>query len=368
MNTQITISFIGLGLIGGSVAKSLKERNFSCYLNVYDTNAKTLSQAKKEGIADEIYFSLTPDFFQCDYLFLCTPVSVSLSILKEYHPLFMPGCVITDVGSVKGPIHKAIREYHLSSCFIGGHPMAGSERYGYPNSSSSLLENAYYILTPEEEVSKEKTEGLYKLIASTGALPFLLTVNHHDKVTAAISHLPHLIASSLVNLIKENDDENFTFKTLAAGGFKDITRIASSSPSLWQQICSENREEILIFLDKYIHHLEDLKVQLSSNEEDYLYNFFNSARRYRDSFLGTSSGPFVKQYVLTIDIPDRKGSLADVITLLSENDINIKNLGIIHNREDQEGALRMEFYDPGEYNTAARLLNEKEYSFHQQNR
>lgn len=367
MSKQVTISFLGLGLIGGSVAKALKERNSNCYIKVYDTNQRTLDLSKEDGVADETSAFLSSDFFQCDYLFFCTPVSVTLSLLQEYHPLFSPSCILTDVGSVKGPIHEQIRSLGLSGQFIGGHPMAGSERYGYSNSSSSLLENAYYILTPEAEVPKKRVEDFYQLISSSGALPFLLTVEHHDKVTAAISHLPHLIASSLVNLIRENDDENSTFKTLAAGGFKDITRIASSSSSLWEQICLENRKEILFFLEKYIHHLLILKDRMSSAPEQYLFEFFESARTYRDSFLDTRSGPFIRQYVLSIDIPDKKGALADVISLLSDNNINIKNLGITHNREDQEGALRMEFYQLDEYRTAACLLTGKGYSIHQQN-
>ena len=364
MKQRITISFIGLGLIGGSIAKALKERTNYCYLKVFDQNTNTLEQAKKDEIADEIYFSLAPSFFSCDYLFLCTPVSVNSEILEKYHSCLSEECIITDVGSVKTPIHQLIRKLNLSHHFIGGHPMAGSERHGYPNSTAGLLENAYYIFTPEADVSEDAVSEFRHLIAATGAIPFLLSVEHHDRSTAAISHLPHLIASSLVNLIQESDDEKDTFKTLAAGGFKDITRIASSSPQVWQQISIENREYILPYLDSYIQSLNQIRNDLISDSSDNIYNFFHSAQVYRDSFLDTRSGPFIKQYVLTINIPDKKGALADVINLLSQNDINIKNLGILHNREDQEGALRMEFYVKEEFETATFLLQKKGYIFH----
>ena len=364
MDSQITLSFIGLGLIGGSIAKAFKERTSHCYLKVYDLNDNTLQLAQKDGIADEIHTTLSEDFFICDYLFLCAPVSVNSQILRDYHSCVISKCIITDVGSVKTPIHQAIRDLGLSSHFIGGHPMAGSERHGYPNSSSGLLENAYYIFTPEPEVEKSAITDFRNLISQTGAMPFLLTVDHHDSSTAAISHLPHLIASSLVNMIRESDDENETFKTLAAGGFKDITRIASSSPQVWQQITLENREYILSYLDRYMEHLTRVRNILFSRDADDIYDFFQTAQQYRDSFIDTRSGPFIKQYVLTIDIPDKKGALADVINLLSQNDINIKNLGILHNREDQEGALRMEFYVKEEFETATRLLKEKKYTFH----
>ena len=364
MKQKSVISFLGLGLIGGSIARALKSGSNNYYIKVYDINHETLHLAYKDGIADEIYSELNHVFFQCDFLFFCTPVSVNSKILQEYHAFLSPQCILTDVGSVKKPIHKLIQSLGLSSSFIGGHPMAGSERFGYLNSQAGLLENAYYILTPEADVTNDKIKRLTKVIEDTRALPFIMDVNHHDEATAVISHLPHLVASSLVNLVRESDDENATFKTLAAGGFKDITRIASSSPGLWQQICLENRDKILLFLEKYIQNLISLQEKLSDKKQLILYDFFKTARDYRDSFLDTRSGPLMKQYVLTIDIPDKKGALAHVVNLLSDNDINIKNIGIVHNREYQEGALRMEFYHPEEYSRAISLLKKQNYKIH----
>lgn len=364
MKQQITCSFLGLGLIGGSVAKALKLRNNNIYIKVYDTDSKAMELALSEKIVDRIYSSITEDLCQCDYLFLCAPVSINLKNLETIADYLGENCILTDVGSVKGTIHEKVRKLNLQNKFIGGHPMTGSERVGFLNSNAALLENAYYVLTPEPEVSEEKTNAFYKLIQSTGALPFLLNVKRHDETTAAISHLPHLIASSLVNLVKNNDDTNATFKTLAAGGFKDITRIASASPALWQQITLENDKNILAFLSSYIESLTELKNQLIAGDTDYLYHFFESARNYRDSFIDTRSGPFIKQFVLTVDIPDKSGALADVVNLLADNNISIKNIGIVHNREYQEGVLRMEFYSLKEYEDAIIFLKENNYSVH----
>ena len=363
---QTTCSFIGLGLIGGSVAKALKSHNENIMIKVYDTDSKSLELAFREKIADTVYSFMNEEFCQCDYLFLCAPVSVNLQILEIIAPMLPKNCILTDVGSVKNPIHKKIREMNLQSRFIGGHPMTGSERVGYLNSNATLLENAYYVLTPEPEVDAAKVTEFHSLIESTGALPLLLNVKRHDETTAAISHLPHLIASSLVNLVKYNDDADATFKTLAAGGFKDITRIASASPKLWQQITLENNQNILGFLTSYINNLTELKEQLTKENKEYLYNFFETAREYRDSFTDTSSGPFIKQFVLTVDIPDKSGALADVVNLLADNEIRIKNIGIVHNREYQEGVLSMEFYSMNDYKNAIFLLVENNYSVHKQ--
>ena len=366
MKSPIICSFLGLGLIGGSVAKALKLHNNHIYIKVYDTDSKAMELALNEKIADETYSSITEDLCQCDYLFLCAPVSINLENLELVSKLINKNCILTDVGSVKGAIHTKVRSLNLQFQFIGGHPMTGSERVGFQNSNAALLENAYYVLTPEPEVPEEKVTAFHELIQSTGALSYLLNVKRHDETTAAISHLPHLIASSLVNLVKNNDDTNATFKTLAAGGFKDITRIASASPALWQQITLENDRNILEFLSAYIEDLTELKTQLSTGNKEYLYHFFETAREYRDSFIDTRSGPFIKQFVLTVDIPDKSGALADVVNLLANHNISIKNIGIVHNREYQEGVLRMEFYSLKEYEDAVILLKENNYSIHMQ--
>lgn len=366
MKQQIICTFLGLGLIGGSVAKALKLHNADMYIKVFDTDLNAMELAINEGIADKTYSSINEELCKCDYLFLCAPVSTNLKNLELVSTLITKNCIVTDVGSVKSSIHKKIRTLGLQSRFIGGHPMTGSERVGFLNSNAALLENAYYVLTPEPEVPTEKVNVFFELIQSTGALPFLLNVKRHDETTAAISHLPHLIASSLVNLVKNNDDTNATFKTLAAGGFKDITRIASASPALWQQITLENDNNILDFLSSYIKDLTELKDQLTLGNKEYLYHFFESARDYRDSFIDTRSGPFIKQFVLTVDIPDKSGALADVVNLLANHNISIKNIGIVHNREYQEGVLRMEFYSLKEYEDAVILLKENNYSIHMQ--
>ncbi len=364
MKKSITCSFIGLGLIGGSLAKAIRERNPETLIKAYDPDEAALYQAVQEGVVTKSYSHIGQGLCQCDYLFLCAPVSVNLQTLEALPPFLSAHTLLSDVGSVKASIHKKVQELGLEDRFIGGHPMTGSERYGYPNSHSSLLENAYYILTPEKAVPAKQVEDFIQFIQRTGAIPYPLEVERHDQATAAISHLPHLIAASLVNLIKEGDDEQTTLKTLAAGGFKDITRIASSSPGLWQQICLENKKPIADLLSLYIRRLQELNEQLQKDNEEYLFHFFEEARNHRDSFLDSRSGPLLKQYVLNLDIPDKTGAIATVATLLASHSISIKNMGIVHNREYQEGALRMELYSEAEYEKAIELLEKFGYAVH----
>ena len=152
--------------------------------------------------------------------------------------------------------------------------MAGSEKTGIRNSKRILLENAYYILTPTKEVDPALVEKYRELVISLKALPLILSCEEHDLSTAAISHLPHLIAASLVNLVKDSDSEKQTMKTIAAGGFKDITRIASSSPEMWEQICATNRDNILIMLNRYIESLEDIRKELTDRNKEGIHNLF----------------------------------------------------------------------------------------------
>ena len=360
----LTFGFVGLGLIGGSIAKAVRQTLPASKIIAYDINSDTLSLAQKEGIADTVLSDIDASFGQCDYLFLCAPVSKNDENLKALAGLIGKNCIITDVGSVKTDIHSHIEALGLTSQFIGGHPMAGSERIGYQNSKAVLLENAYYILTPTKEVSSEKVAAYKDLVETLGAIPLLLTFEEHDYVTAAISHLPHVIASSLVNLVQASDSENGTMKMIAAGGFKDITRIASSSPGMWQQICLTNTENIISLLEDYIRALDTIKEKLKTRDAQALFDFFEKARNYRESFIEASSGPIKKTYSLNVDILDQAGSLASVAVLLADNSINIKNIGIVHNREFEAGTLRIEFYEKKSIEQAALILQKHGYSIH----
>lgn len=359
--SELTCGFIGLGLIGGSIAKAIKESEPHTRIIAYDVNEESLKLALKEGVADSITTTIDESFSVCDYLFLCAPVSCNDENLKSVKKVISPDCILTDVGSVKTAIHKHVESAGLLSQFIGGHPMAGSERFGYANSKAQLLKNAYYILTPPTGVNPDKLAAYRELVTAIGAIPLVLSYEEHDYITAAISHLPHVIASTLVNLVRDSDSPEGTMKQIAAGGFKDITRIASSSPAMWQQICLSNGENISRLLQCYIEVLEKAKTAVENKDTDALYELFDSARVYRDSFVNSSSGPIKRVYDLTLDIADKPGSLASIVGLLAEHGISIKNIGITHNREAAEGSMHLEFYEEDAMLKTKELLKEKHY-------
>lgn len=354
--------FVGLGLIGGSIARAMRKFHPGCHLLACDINQDALAAAVADGVIDESFGTVSQEFSKCDYIFLCAPVSENdknLPLVKKYIP---PSCILTDAGSVKSDIHRHIRQAGLDGQFIGGHPMAGSERTGYLNSKALLLENAYYILTPCQGISEKTLTEFKELISSLGAIPLILTSSQHDYVTAAVSHLPHVIAASLVNLIRDSDSEDGIMKMIAAGGFKDITRIASSSPVMWQQICMANGENIVTLLDAYMDALSKIREQVVSADAKQLYAFFDQARSYRDSFIDTSSGPIKKTYAVNIEIADEPGALASIATILALHQISIKNIGITHNREQEDGVLKVEFYQESGIEKAIQVLSAKGYA------
>lgn len=355
------IGFIGLGLIGGSIAKAIRQYYPDIEIVAFDKNKETLALATLESAIDVAATKIDDNFYHCDYIFLCAPVSYNNAYLKQLTEYLDDSCILTDVGSVKTAIHKEVTALGLEKYFIGGHPMAGSEKSGFANSKAMLIENAYFILTPSHEVNKEKVDCYQEFVSSLKSLPVVLDYEEHDHITGTISHLPHIIAASLVNFVKDTDSKEEYMKHLAAGGFKDITRIASSSPTMWQHICAKNKDNIAEILGQYIETLQSAKEMVENGDEQGIYNLFDSSRNYRNSIPSTSAGPIKKAYAVYCDIIDEAGGIATIATILASNGINLKNIGIVHNREFEEGVLRIEFYDEGSSNKAAELLQKFRY-------
>lgn len=359
---SLTIGFVGLGLIGGSIAKSMKRVFPNFKIIAYNRSQGARDLALAEGIADITTETVDGTFADCDYIFLCTPVEHNVMYLNTLKQIIKQDCIITDVGSVKGNIHTAVSEQNLSHNFIGGHPMAGSEKTGYENATSFLLENAYYAITPTEHSPADRVTEFTEIVRTIGAIPVVLSYEEHDYAVAAISHVPHLIAANLVNLVKDSDSKNQTMKLLAAGGFKDITRIASSSPEMWQQICSTNIDNIAKLLDSYIVSLSEIKQSILANDFNAIYNLFSTSREYRNLFSDINQGPIHKSYELHLDLIDTSGAISSVASILAAENISIKNIGIVHVREFEDGVFKIEFYTKSALDAASTLLSNAGYN------
>ena len=359
------VGFIGLGLIGGSIAKKIHIEYPEAKLFALSGHQETISEAFQMGLIENEQMCSISDFYDCDCIFLCTPVQKNIEYLRQLKGNIKPNCIITDVGSVKSDIHREVIALDMETNFIGGHPMAGSEKTGLCNANEYLLENAYYIITPTAKTSNETIEDMCTFVSTLGAIPLVLDYKTHDHATAAISHLPHIIAYSLVNLVKNLDDEQETMKTIAAGGFRDLTRIASSSPVMWQNICLSNQEQIVELINDYISVLLKTKTDIANANSEVLLEDFQAAKDYRDSFNIKSKGIINKVYEIYLDLIDEAGGIATVATILASNNLSIKNIGIIHNREFEEGVLRLEMYDQLSLDKSRELLEKYHYTVYE---
>lgn len=356
-----TIGFIGLGLIGGSIARTIRKFHPDYRLIAFDKDRSALAEAVSLNVINGICDIEDEQLYNCDYLFLCAPVEFNVEYMEKIKASLGENCILTDVGSVKSVIHEKVTEFGLEGRFIGGHPMAGSERSGFSNSSDHLLENAYYIITPGGEVALEKISDFTELISSLGAIPLVITAEEHDFITAGVSHLPHIVASALVNLVNLLDNDAQYMKMIAAGGFRDITRIASSSPVMWEQICLENQKNISTVLDEFIRMLIQIRCSIDNKEADNIFDMFASSKDYRDSIDIVDNSLIPRSYVLYIDVADEAGAIATIATILATEKVNIKNIGIIHNREFEDGVLKIEFYTDAALEQAKVLLTKRNY-------
>lgn len=361
---NFTIGFIGLGLIGGSIAKAIRRVYPNYQIIGYDTDTSAIQTALDDKTLTRAVQAVDDSFSVCDYIFLCAPVTYNLEYLKILKPILKKGCILTDVGSVKCPIHRAIQELDMEEIFIGGHPMVGSEKAGYSHCTDRLVENAYYFVTPTKKVPENKIIEFSQFIEELGAMTIQLEPDRHDSITASISHVPHIIAAELVHLVRNMDDDSGMLKQLAAGGFKDITRIASSSPTVWEQISMENVDNIRELLTTAIKDLQNVVDALGDKNGSFVHNYFKEAGDYRSSVPDNAVGLMQKTYELFVDIPDEPGTIAATTTFLALHNISVKNLGIIHNREYEEGVFKIVLYDDESAQKAYKVLKDRNYDVH----
>jgi prephenate dehydrogenase len=280
------LALIGVGLIGGSLARALRDAGHVREVVGYGRGLANLQHAVELGVVDRIETSLSAAVRDADMVVLATPVGSMAEILGAIAPYLGRDAVITDVGSVKGTIATAARATlgeHLTG-FVPGHPIAGTERTGVEASFSSLFVGRRVVLTPLPETKVEAVARVHAMWQAAGAEVVSMSVEHHDAVLAATSHLPHLLAYALVDMLARLDDSREIF-SYAAGGFRDFTRIASSDPVMWRDISLANREAIVGMLKKYRAALGGLIAAVSAGDGTKLETLFARAKAARDALI-----------------------------------------------------------------------------------
>jgi len=344
------IGIIGLGLMGGSLAKAFSNLDEVKKIIGFDTNLQFMKDAKADGYITDFSNDIDGKFSDLNFVFICTPVNTIYEYATKLKDVVSSNCIITDIGSTKKEIVNKIDELGLN--FVGGHPMIGSEKFGYNFSSDSLYKNAFYLLTKTDKTKKENIDNLKELLLKLEVKPLEIDLDKHDFSVGSVSHVPHIIASGLVNLVEDLDDNNQNMKKIAAGGFKDITRIASANPYMWQNICSQNKDEIIKILDKFELMIKDFKKNI--NNEQFIFDYFDKAKIYRDSF-------FVKEIFVKIEAKNEVGFLSNITSICSDNHINIKNIKLLRPEDDGEDVLYLFFDNEEEYRKCVKLFRDSEY-------
>ena len=352
------ILIIGVGLIGGSLGLALKRKGYSGTILGVDYPS-VVKEGVQKNILDEGYprEELEKAASTADLIFICTPILQILRLLPVLGNCARPGTLITDVGSTKRKIVETAN-IHLPADvdFIGGHPMAGSEFRGIEAADTFLFENATYVLTPSRPIREEKRRALGELLERIGAKVLLLQPRLHDEIAAAVSHLPQMASVALMNLAASKQSESPHFLKMAAGGFRDMTRIASSPFEIWEHIRETNADMISTYLEEYIKELQKVKELLEKPE---LEEYFTEAAQNRLAIPKDTKGFLRPQFELSVSVEDRPGMLAVIAQTLAEKEINIKDIEVLKIREDEGGTMRLAFSTEEDRELALRLLREK---------
>jgi prephenate dehydrogenase len=315
---------VGTGLIGGSIGLALRARGW--HVTGRDDDPARAARALELGALDAV-----GDDAAAELTFVATPVS---AVVGEARAALAHGGLVTDVGSVKAPIVAGVGHPN----FVGGHPMAGSEQDGVEGADAALFEGAIWVLTPTADTDADAYARVRAVVSSLGAEAVALAPERHDELVAVVSHVPHLAAASLVCLAVEGASEHAVLPRLAAGGFRDMTRIAAGNPGIWPDICAENREAIMETLDRLLGLLGRMRDVVAGADRAALLRLLESARAARTALPGRAIRPEDLAEV-RVPVRDRPGMIAEVTTLAGELSVNIEDLEIVHSAEGGGGVM-----------------------------
>jgi len=353
---QRRIGIFGMGLLGGSVALALRARGGDVELHAYDPDPGALEAALACGAADRVHATLGPWIAELDLGVLAAPVGALPALAEGVAPHAAPGSRWTDVGSVKGPIVRSLAP--LLPGYVGGHPMAGRETPGIHNAHAGLLQNAVWVLTPTAETAPADLEAHRAVVTELGAYPLVLAPDLHDRLVARVSHVPYLLAVALNLLIaRDPDHEHLLF--LAAGGFRDVTRVASGAPAMSRDMVSENRDAVREALDDLEGILADLRARLDAPES--LLDAAWEAKRTRDALPVVKRALLPQLFDLFLALADQPLELARLTTLLGEAGVNIRDIEVIKIRGAGGEAIRVGFADGEGRDRACEVLTAAGY-------
>jgi len=356
------VVIIGLGLIGGSLGLAWKRVGAVEEVIGVDNNIEACRRAEQLGAVHLATTDISKAVKDAQVIILAVPVEKMIGLAKVIVRNMPENCIVSDVGSTKSGVVKSLNEiFAKKGVYIGGHPMAGSEVAGIEGADPYLFENAAYILTPDQEETLA-FETISYLIENLGAKKMVMSPLEHDKIVAAVSHLPHVVAAALVNTVGDVEKEWARTLMLAAGGFRDTTRIASGSPDLWQGICITNKEHLISVIDLLQNNLALFKNSLLNDGLHKIEDFFVKARDTRENIPAKRRGFLPQVFDLVVIVPDEPGVIGSLAQLLGQQNINIADIEILRVREGEGGTIRLGVQSYEAMDKAVVLLEKEGYS------
>jgi len=351
------VAIIGCGMIGGSIALSLSKSGHHVSVLDLPQNAKAIiKQIPAAAIMNNLVEVCNE---RPEIVFVCVPSEKTINVIQEVASLAHDGTVITDVAGVKKPIMDAVKKsIPQNIVFVGGHPMAGSEKSGVEAAQPFLFENAVYVLSPLINYSEAAIRPLLEAIDQLGARILFMDAVQHDKIAAATSHLPQLLAVELVNLLNDLSKGDANFNLLAAGGFRDMTRIASSDFAIWKDVVSSNKENIDEIIEAFIKRLSAMRDKVSAEKTREIQIEFEKANYGRSQIRRSGKGFLRPLYDLYVVVEDKVGVLKDITSTLADSGINIKDMELLKVREGTGGMFRLSFDTEKIMNHAAQILED----------
>ncbi len=334
------ITVIGLGLIGGSMALSLKNTGEDFKITGYDIEGEAMNIAKYRNVIDIIASDYKEAASNADLIIIATPISKIVEVVEHIKDYLKKGAIITDVGSAKQKIVKRISEILPEGVFfIGGHPMAGSENEGILSATPELFRNTFYILTPIDTTISEPLVMLHSLFTKIGAKVISMSPREHDENVALISHLPHILSTNLVDMIDDEQKKMKNLFKLCAGGFRDMTRIAAANTKMWLDISLENKDELIKSIDNYIKYLSKFKSHLKKHDSESIKDHYLKAQKARINLPKYVEKDISKLYEISVSMIDRAGVLSEITQAISSHGINIEDISIFHSTEFSGGGI-----------------------------
>ncbi|MEW4354147.1 prephenate dehydrogenase [Streptococcus pneumoniae] len=357
METKV-VYIAGLGLIGASIALGIKRDHPEIEVWGYNRGEQSRQIALEKGMVDQAtddFLSLAP---KADVIILAVPIQQTIDFLRDLATVpLKKGAIVTDAGSTKLEIVTAAETYLAQPgiSFVGGHPMAGSHKSGASAADVNLFENAYYIFTPSRLTGEETIPTLKELLSGLHARFIEIDAAEHDRVTSQISHFPHVLASSLMEQAAAYAENHEMVQHFAAGGFRDMTRIAESEPGMWTSILMTNKEEILQRIEDFKLRLDKVAELIRAEEEDKVWEFFNHGRLKRKEMNIHKRAGVDSFYDLFVNVPDEEDAILGILELLRGT--SVVNIHINEeNREDINGILQITFKNREDLEKSAHII------------